>query len=140
MTNRALRVHRLFKALVIVPLFFYGCAVNGIVHDFSGKSTTLRSLHLKNVSALHIYDGNAIRTLPLKAVNRIQIQSDVSKMFSRKLCCRVEVICKDGQVIGSFANERMRAYIEVTEYLCGKSSGKDFCILLYDVSKLEIQR
>lgn len=125
--------------IVVLCLVFSGCSVSGKVTDFNKKSTFVSKIRLPEPGTLKVHDGNAVRELRLKEIRTLRIQSDISKMFNRELFCLAEIVMKDGTAIGSFKDERAKAYVGVNNYLHGEANDSKYRIFLNDVSKIEFE-
>ena len=121
----------------VASLIICGCAVSGKVTDFNKKTTYVSSIYLDDPGTLRVHDGNAIRELYLTKIKVLRISADVSKMFNRELYYLAEIVFKDGTIIGSFDEKRVKAYVAVNHNLFGYAQGSDYSIMLNDISKIE---
>lgn len=124
--------------LLVFTFIFISCTASGTVTDFNKKTIKVTSMKMDGTGALLIWNGNGFLNISLSKIKTIRIESDETKVFNKELFCLVEIIFKDGAVIGSLNDRGSKAYVAAGHYLFGKMQNSLYKIILSDVDKIEM--
>lgn len=126
---------------ILVGLTIAGCGLQGTIVDRNLTEINAQNVRLAPVSRLKVLHGEAVRDIPLKAVQKVEIFPEDFVNFEGDVYYSCRVTLKSGEVIEprSEKNKLSRTYVRVSSFLTGRGRDGRLRISLDNVSKFSVR-
>ena len=123
-------------ALFAVAVYISGCASNFVVVDRTGMTFNLNKVKLTKGNKVEILDGEAIRHIPLKKIEKLIIDPSKTHYHDDKLYYHTEVQLLDGVIIKprKAAGTVTKSFVSIHNVIIGHTESGQVKIPLEDVN------